>query len=116
MPGRWRCVGEEGFVSGVYGCEVVQIFHNTVVLTISPTFRPAASTIAFSYPATDVPVQRRLPVLHPFSIYRDLTGGDDHIAQINALYVGPIAAGAFSVAIVLLMISPYYSGKKSGSL
>ncbi len=63
-----------------------------------------------------MPVQRRLPVLHPFSDLPDLTGGDDHIAQINALYVRTDAAGAFSVAIVLLMISPLLQRKKSGSL
>lgn len=50
---------------------------------MSPTFRPAASTIALRYPATvNAPVQRRLAGTACFRIYRDLAE-DDHIAQIT---------------------------------
>ena len=41
-------LGEERFVGGVNGSEIVEIFDEYGGLDISPTLRPAASTIAFT--------------------------------------------------------------------
>ena len=80
--------GEEGFVGSINGCEVVQIFHK------HGGFNDIAHFQASGFDDRFYVIQRLTCLCSDvcryftrFRIYRDLTGGDDHIAQINALYV-----------------------------
>lgn len=100
-------LGEEGFVSGVDGREIVQVFHEYGRFHNVAYFQASGFHDSFN-------VFQRLTCLSGyvfrygtgFRIDRDLTEVITMLPRSTPCTYGPIAAGAFSVAIVLLMISP----------
>ena len=89
-----KTLGEERFVSGIYGCEVVQIFHK------NGGFNDIAHFQASRFHDRFYVIQRLTRLcgyvcrnFARFRVYRDLTGGDDHTAQINALNIRTDSCG-----------------------
>ncbi len=71
---------EELLIDFVDGGKIIQIGDETVILMISPTLSPAATTIALTFRGLNAPDLAHQPGSHRFVANRNLPGGEDHAA------------------------------------
>ena len=81
-------LGEERFIRGIHGGEIVQIFHENGGFHDIAHFQASGFNDSF-YVVQGLTRLRGDIFRHAagFRVYWDLAGSDDHATQINALYI-----------------------------